>query len=64
MCREGFKIRPYTRGIQLLVFHLRCQVFTAEGFDLHKRDDSMFKSGKVKSSLDTPVSATKADDSG
>ena len=55
--REGFKIRVNRCGIQEILFHLCDQVFDCEGFDLHITDDSMAKSGKLKSSLDSTVSA-------
>ena len=62
--REGFKIRVNRCGIQEILFHLCDQVFDCVGFDLHITDDSMFKSGKLKSSLDSTVSAAKRENSG
>jgi hypothetical protein len=53
---QGFKIRPHRCGIQLTLFHLGNQVRNGEGFDLHMSDDSMFNSGKVKSSFDSTIS--------
>tara|TARA_B100001121_G_C18656801_1_gene606821 strand:+ start:898 stop:1362 length:465 start_codon:yes stop_codon:yes gene_type:complete len=61
---QGFKIRPYRCGIQLTRFHLCNQVRNGEGFDFHMSDDSMFKSGKLKSSFDSTIAGAKAKDSG
>tara|TARA_R110002020_G_scaffold44181_2_gene127721 strand:- start:2740 stop:3261 length:522 start_codon:yes stop_codon:yes gene_type:complete len=61
VCWQGFKIRPDRCRNQLSRFHLCNQVRSGEGFDLHMSDDSMFKSGKVKSSLDATVSSAEAE---
>ena len=59
---EGFKIRVNRCGTQFTRFHLCNQVCNGEGFDLHITHDAMSKPGKVKSSFDSSVAGTKADD--
>jgi len=53
---QGFKIRPDRRRNHPPLFHLRNQVGSGVGFDLDMSDDSMLKSGELKSSFDATVS--------
>jgi hypothetical protein len=62
VCWQGFKIRPHRCRNQLSRFHLCDQVRSCEGFDLHMSDCSMFKPGKLKSSLDATVSSAETED--
>jgi hypothetical protein len=62
LCWEGFKVRPNRCRSQETRFHLRNQVGSGEGFDLHISERSSCNPCKLKSSLDASVSAAKADD--
>jgi hypothetical protein len=62
VCWQGFKIRPDRCRNQLSLFHLRNQVGSCEGFDLHMSDCSMCKSGKLKSSLDATIASAETED--
>ena len=61
---EGFKVRPNRCRSQLTRFHLRNQVGSGEGFDLHISEDSMLNPGELKSSLDATISGAKCENSG